>query len=138
MKAWWNHLRAKWRRATAGCYGTDELSQFLVRAAFIILLLSLIKPLRFLYAFSVLIMLSVLYRCYSKNMEKRYAERERYLRFTDRWKEEKFYRQSQWMNRKTHRYFRCKHCKAILRVPRGMGKIEVRCPKCHATTIKKS
>ena len=121
-----------------GRYGNDELSQFLVTVAFVILLLSLIKPLRFLYIVSILIMAWALIRCYSKNIEKQYAEREKYLRFKDGWENEVAFRHNQRVDRKTHRYFRCKRCKTVLRIPKGKGKVEVRCPKCHETTIKKS
>ena len=31
----------------------------------------------------------------------------------------------------THRYIKCSHCKATLRVPRKTGKHSLTCPKCH-------
>lgn len=40
--------------------------------------------------------------------------------------------------RKTHRFFKCAQCKAALRVPRGKGKIKVRCPKCGAEALRKT
>ena len=138
VRNWWNRIRMKIQDAMDGSYGNDEFSQFLIRAAFTILLVSLIPPLRFLYALSVAIMLWALIRCYSKNMEKRYAEREKYLRFKRAHKEELSFRQRQWADRKTHKYLRCKQCRTILRIPKGMGKVEVRCPKCQAVTIRKS
>lgn len=33
---------------------------------------------------------------------------------------------------KDHKYFTCKNCKAICRVPAGKGKIVITCPKCGA------
>ncbi|MBQ9347433.1 MAG: hypothetical protein IJT94_08875 [Oscillibacter sp.] len=33
---------------------------------------------------------------------------------------------------KEHKYFTCKNCKAICRVPAGKGKIVLTCPKCGA------
>ena len=39
---------------------------------------------------------------------------------------------------KEHRYFTCKQCKTICRVPVGKGKIIITCPKCGHQFIKKS
>ena len=33
---------------------------------------------------------------------------------------------------KAHKYFTCKNCKTICRVPVGKGKIVITCPKCGA------
>ena len=33
---------------------------------------------------------------------------------------------------KEHKYFTCKNCKAICRVPVGKGNIVITCPKCGA------
>ena len=33
---------------------------------------------------------------------------------------------------KEHKYFTCKNCGAICRVPAGKGKIIITCPKCGA------
>ena len=33
---------------------------------------------------------------------------------------------------KDHKYFTCKNCKTICRVPVGKGKIIITCPKCGA------
>ena len=33
---------------------------------------------------------------------------------------------------KAHKYFTCKNCKTICRVPVGKGKIIITCPKCGA------
>ena len=33
---------------------------------------------------------------------------------------------------KEHKYFTCKSCKTICRVPAGKGKIVITCPKCGA------
>ena len=45
---------------------------------------------------------------------------------------------SQIRDRKTHRYYKCKSCKTVMRVPKGRGKIEITCPKCRMKVIKKT
>ena len=53
-------------------------------------------------------------------------------------------RQVQWMSMlrlltdKQYRYFRCPGCRQVVRVPRGKGKINIRCPKCSRQFIKKT
>ena len=36
------------------------------------------------------------------------------------------------------RYFRCPNCKQKVRVPKGKGTIEIRCPKCNTKFIKRT
>ena len=39
---------------------------------------------------------------------------------------------------KTHAFFRCPQCGKELRVPKGKGKIKIRCPNCSHEFIRKS
>ena len=41
-------------------------------------------------------------------------------------------------NKKEYKYLSCPHCKQEMRVPRGKGKIAVKCPKCGESTITRS
>ena len=43
-----------------------------------------------------------------------------------------------WLDRKTHRYFRCPQCRATVRVPKGKGQIRITCPHCKHQFIKKT
>ena len=64
-----------------GSYGTDELTRFFLRAAIVLLVLSLIiEPLWFLY-FGTIIMLALCYfRLFSRNITKRTRENDIYKR----------------------------------------------------------
>ena len=39
---------------------------------------------------------------------------------------------------KEYKIFVCNKCQQMIRVPRGKGKIEIRCPKCGNRFVKKS
>ena len=44
----------------------------------------------------------------------------------------------QFKTKRQYRYYKCKECGQELRVPKGKGKIEITCPKCHHSFIKKT
>ena len=120
-----------------GRYGSDELNLVLVVFSAILLFLSRIKYMWFLYFISLLIFAFAIIRMYSRNIAQRHKEKMLYLKIKN--KIMGFYRikRDSWKYRKTHKYFRCKTCKASIRVPRGVGKIQVTCPKCKTKVIKK-
>ena len=67
-----------------------------------------------------------LFRFFSRNLEKRALENRRFLT----WKTRILDRRS--------RYYRCPNCKQTVRVPKGRGKICIKCPKCSEKFIRKS
>lgn len=81
--------------------------------------------------------LLVLFRIFSKNLSKRRAENEKFLRW---WGpvENKIFAALSRSRDKEHKYFTCKSCRTICRVPAGKGKIEITCPKCGGKIIGKS
>ncbi len=44
----------------------------------------------------------------------------------------------EWEQRKTYRFFSCPQCEQRVRVPKGKGRIEITCPKCRTSFVKKS
>ncbi len=123
------------RRFMLGRYGVDQLNIFLLIAAVALNLVALILS-RFGAVCAVIGMLVnlvsygvlfwYLYRFLSRNIEKRILENRRYLA-----------RKSQITDRQ-NRYYRCPNCKQTVRVPRGRGKICIKCPKCSEKFIRKS
>jgi hypothetical protein len=116
----------------------DELSTAMSIGALALLLLACVPKLRVLYLPALLLWGWALFRCYSRNLEKRQGERASYLRLKGRIRSWFQVKGKAWRERKTHRYYRCKQCHAVLRVPKGKGKIRITCPQCHTAAVKKT
>ena len=119
-------------------YKGDEFNRFLSIVYLIFLILSAFPYLRFFLVLNTAILSYILYRAFSKNFYARRQELNRYLKIKNRIKSELILKKQKYQNRKTHLYFKCSNCKANLRVPKGVGKIEVTCPKCKYSMIKHS
>lgn len=128
----------KLQQFMVGRYGTDEFTFFLLITSLIFTFLGNFRPIRFFYFIGVAIIWYSLFRTLSKNYEKRRKELNWYLRWSEKPKAELKLCANKIRDRKTHRYFKCKECKTVLRVPKGRGKIEITCPKCRAKVIKKT
>jgi hypothetical protein len=138
MKNFFQKINARMQQWMAGRYGMDELSVAISVVALVALVLSCFPKLRLLYLPTIILWVWSLFRCYSKNLEKRRKERAAYLRAVGRVRSWFSVKKKAWSERKTHRYYRCKQCHAVLRVPKGKGKIKITCPHCHSVTVKKT
>lgn len=118
-----------------GRSGMDQLNIFLLITAVVLNLISLflsrlgavcmvVGGAVNILAYAILFW--YLFRFFSRNLEKRILENRRYLT----WKSRLLDRQN--------RYYRCPNCKQTVRVPRGRGKICIKCPKCSEKFIRKS
>lgn len=131
---------ASMRRFMYGRYGVDQLNIFLLIAAVILNLIALLLSgigragnsaicailgmLVNVVSYGLLIW--YLFRFLSRNLEKRILENRRFLT-----------RKARLLDRQ-NRYYRCPNCKQTVRVPRGRGKICIKCPKCSEKFIRKS
>ncbi len=128
----------KMRRFFAGRYGMDALNKFLFIIAAVLLIPLWIWHIRGLEILFLLILIYAYFRTFSRNISKRYAENQKYLAATANIRafcRKKKYRFDQ---HKTYRFFLCPKCKQQVRVPKGKGKINIRCPKCGEQFVKKS
>ena len=74
---------------------------------------------------------ALIFRMFSKNLPKRQAENQRWISWSWRMKRDHQNARARHAD-KEHKYFTCKSCKTICRVPVGKGKIVITCPKCGA------
>ena len=119
-----------------GRYGFDQFGRFLFLLSLVFWALSAVfrfTPLRGVYlvfwALNFALYAYAIFRILSKNLWKRAAENERYLRLRERflpgWR--KF--RAERLN-KDYFFKRCPKCDSRLRLRRVRGKHNVRCPKC--------
>lgn len=122
----------------AGRYGVDYLGRFTIIAGLIALLLAGWTRSSLLNLLAWMLIIYSYYRMFSRNIYKRTQENQWYLNKT--YKIRCFFARQKNMltQRKTHHIYKCPTCKQKIRIPRGKGKIEIRCPKCNTTFIKKS
>ena len=124
--------RLKYKTATFmyGRYGNDALTKFLTIVSIVLLVLSFIPKMWALYLLSLAIMTLSLLRSLSRKFDKRRRELAFYLKIQKPIVNFFKLQRNKWRDRKTHVYFRCKKCKAVLRVPKGKGSIIVTCTRC--------
>lgn len=136
----------KFRQWMYGRYGNDEMGMALWIIALVAMIVGgvlgwFVKEPSFLYylelflrLLSVVLLVWMLVRMFSRNIAKRRAENYKWLAFFRKLKG--VFRKRP--DAKTHRYFKCPSCKQTVRVPRNKGKINITCPKCGTKFIKKT
>lgn len=131
-------LREKFMRFMYGRYGMDSLGRFTMITTLILILLNYFTDSRLIPLLSWAGIILTYFRMFSKNINKRSAENQQFLDRTykiRRW----FYTQKNILGqKKTHHIYKCPSCRQKIRVPKGKGRIEIRCPKCNTTFIKNS
>lgn len=114
-----------------GRYGSDTLNKVLIIIYAVVVVvftvLSLfIDSVWFSFAYfvaSVTLIYITFFRMFSRNIQKRRRENEKFCGFFK-------LRRNKFRDRKTHVYKKCPHCKAVLRLPKAKGKHTVICPRC--------
>lgn len=124
---------AMWMQGRYG--GRDTLNKWLLGAFFIVILLSLLFNLSILNILSWVILIYAYFRMFSRNIQARYRENQKFEQFLAPMKD--FFARKK-AGGKTHKIFICPGCKQKVRVPKGKGKISICCPKCHTEFIKRS
>ena len=126
-------MRDGLRRFMAGRRGTDELSLALLIFGLVLSVLSSVTRVGILYIFGLAAYILSIWRMFSRNIEKRYAEN---AKFVSWWggvtsSVKQFFNRVKNMGK--YKYFKCPECHSRLRLPRKVGEVTVTCGKCkHA------
>lgn len=131
-------MKEKLQQFMMGRYGVDDLSRFTLYVLIALMILNLFVHSSLISLLLIVGLVWIYFRMFSKNHSKRFEENTRFLGMKEkvlRW----FRREKDLTGqRKMYHIYTCPGCKQKIRVPRGKGKIEVTCPKCHTSFIKKS
>ncbi|MEI3412569.1 MAG: hypothetical protein V8Q57_04745 [Blautia sp.] len=140
-------MREKFIRFMQGRYGVDEFAKFTIGAAFVVIVITLFtgsaSPVGATLNFLGLATIVYTYfRIFSKNIQKRYEENQKFLSATagirNRFRKGKKVMEQRKEQGKEYRIYTCPSCGQIVRIPRGNGKkVEIQCPKCHSKFIKR-
>ena len=143
-----NNFRYRLAQLFAGRTGVDALGRTFTWAAMILMLVTMFTHSNIAYLLAMACLIYSIWRMFSKNYQKRYYENQMFLQKTAKIRgffmrltpniKNKIARMRYDMDqRRTYKIFKCPSCKQKLRVPRGRGKIQVTCSKCHTQFIKK-
>ncbi|MEI6132614.1 MAG: zinc ribbon domain-containing protein [Bacillota bacterium] len=123
------------RNLFQGRYGVDNLSIALV------ILSVVLNWIPFGWVLSYVAFGLAIFRAFSRNTFKRQMELQKFntlfgpairavQNFFSRIRSTFMTKRMKWNQRKTHIFFKCAKCGKTLRLPRGKGKLEVKCPTC--------
>lgn len=120
-----------------GRYGHDALNLFLLGLALVLNFAGIFAKSSVPSWLSLLCLVLLNVRFFSKNLARRYAENQTFLNLTRRPRHAcKAGILS--LKDRDHRYVLCANCHQILRLPKGRGMLEVTCPACRKTFEKRT
>ncbi len=120
-----------------------------------------------LWIIAVVLLIWVYFRTFSRNTSQRAIENDRWLAITSRFRrggrrnydnggygaggrgyansgsassrqESAERKRAQRQDKRYYKYYNCPNCNQKVRVPKGKGKIEITCPKCRTSFIRKT
>lgn len=131
------NLAYRMQRLMAGRNGIDQLFWALLAVSTLASLAASLAGLPWLMGLYYAGLAVSIFRVFSRNIYKRQRENWLFvlkLRAVAAW----FRLQRRiFSERKTHRYFMCASCRQRLRVPKGKGRVSIRCTRCGVEIIKK-
>ena len=138
MYHFFQRLRYLLSRFLSGRYGVDALFLPLLILSCGFTFLSNFKGLGFLHLLGTAVLCYALFRVCSRNFHKRQKELYAYSNLMASIQKYFGFRKKMFSERHLKKYFKCPNCKVYLSVPKGKGKLKIRCTKCHHEFVRKS
>lgn len=144
LKKYITMLRADMKEVMSRRCGLDELNNFIMLVAFVFIVISLFTS-KWIFALLGAVCVVLCYvRVFSKKLEQRSKENAFYMRYMGGVVKVCHYlklcvkMKIKSIRDKEFAYFVCSTCGQIVRVPKGKNKVNIRCPKCSMTFIKRT
>lgn len=131
-------MRTRLQHFMYGRYGQDDLNRALLVFAIILYAVSIFTRLTILTSLGLVLLVLCIFRMFSRNARERAQENFAFLGMKGKIVQKLRLIKTWFRQRKTHRFYKCPSCKQTLRVPKGKGRIIIRCPKCQMSFEKKS
>ena len=136
---WLQNLVLKLQRFMAGRYGGDQLNMALLVLSLLLTMVCSFFPFGWIgQLLSMVILALAVFRMFSRNTSRRFAENYRFLKL---WNPVKNWFQWLWLSIrycKKNRYFLCPKCHRIACVPKGTGRVTITCKGCKHRYDKKA
>lgn len=135
-------FRQRFLKFMQGRYGVDQLSNFLIWTGLFISLFTIFIPIRILIWISWLLIIYANVRIFSRKVQKRYQQNQKFLDRT--WKIRNMFAKLKYRikygktNDNGYHIYKCKKCGQKIRIPKGKGRIRIKCPKCQYQFKKRS
>lgn len=113
-----------------GRYGVDQFTSALVIMSIVFSLLFTFTHWAIFYILSTALWIYPIYRIFSKNFAKRQKENMLWLKYSAKGKKSSHLLVRRVKDFPKYKYYKCMNCKQTIRIPRGKGRVEIRCPKC--------
>lgn len=135
-------MKEKWIRFMQGRYGIDQFSKFLLITGLVIIFGAAVigdNPVGIIaYILGWVIIIYSYTRVFSRKILARRKENRAYLAKTEKVRGYFLRQKNIWRQRKDYHIYTCPSCRQKIRIPKGKGKVEIRCPKCGEKFIRRS
>ena len=124
-------IKEKLVKFMTGRYGVDQLYYAMFALWVVLTLVNIKVDSLILMAVSDVFIVLAIFRGFSRNISRRTAENEKFLKVWNpvKRKVRLFYRRIREI--RVHRFRKCPHCKKTLQLPIKRGKNMVKCPRCQ-------
>ena len=132
-----NKIKYNIARFMQGRYGYDQFNNFIILLSLFFAFLNMFIHHDIMVVISYCLLFYAVFRMLSKNIWDRQKEYFAFLDYTKGIRQHgNVFKRN--LKDKEYKYFLCPNCKQMVRVPRGKGNIEIKCPKCQHKFDRKS